>query len=188
MSFNLKETFKVTNPDAEKAKRIVCSIIQAAGGELRSATRLYKAFYAAHLIHWQQQTGVLSRYPIARMPNGPGIHAGDRLLREMADDGLIEIRSEAIGPFQSAVYTSIGKEVELTEGEQQAVQAAVHWIQNRSASELSDLTHSHSRSWIEGADGDILDIYEDNLDDAEARRIATWSAQAEEALSQIFKS
>lgn len=192
VSSNWTDVLRVKNPDTDKAKQILCAIIDAAGGEFASTTRLYKAFYAAHLIHWQNQPGVLSKYPIARMPNGPGIDAGARLLREMADEGLIEIGSEASGPFQEATYKAVhGKADEaepLTEGERRAVQTAVTWVQNRSASELSDLTHVHSRSWANAEDGDILDIYEDALDDEEALRNKKCNAEAEDLLSQIFKS
>src|SRR5438445_13850927 len=65
-----------------RAKQIILEILRQAGGRL-DKVRLYKAFYHAHLYFAENNPGFLSAWPFARMPRGPGIDAGNRLLEEL---------------------------------------------------------------------------------------------------------
>jgi hypothetical protein len=46
-----------------------------------------------------------------------------------------------------------------------AIEKAASFCLSRTAEELSLLTHERSRSWIEGQDGEVLDIYIDLIPD-----------------------
>ena len=70
----MDKAMKDRKNQAELAKQVICAIVEAAGGKLEGQVRLYKAFYYAHLYCWENAAeGVLTDYPIVRMPNGPGI-------------------------------------------------------------------------------------------------------------------
>src|ERR1035437_4824476 len=86
----------IGHPEKNTAKRIICAIIQEGGGHLESQVRLYKAFYWAHLAYWGMYEGILSSYPIARMPNGPGVDRGEDLLFELHAEGLISIEEKPV--------------------------------------------------------------------------------------------
>jgi hypothetical protein len=59
--------------DVDRAKRVLVDLIRAAGGEWRRKTRLYKAYYLAHLFYAEAETGDLTNWPVVKMPYGPGI-------------------------------------------------------------------------------------------------------------------
>lgn len=62
---------------------MIAEIIRQAGGKFTGKTRLYKAFYIAHLLYAEQEPGYLTVWPIVRMPYGPGIDCGDELIAEL---------------------------------------------------------------------------------------------------------
>jgi len=180
--------FRLQHPDVEKAKEIVYAIIREAGGEFSGRTRLYKAFYLAHIAHWLEQQGILSQYPIARMPKGPGIDQGDVLLAEMRGDGLIESREEQCGPYPENVY-SIASEYNthlLDDADIKAIQRALEWVDNKTGTQLSEMTHEHSRSWINAKNGDVLDVYQDLLSDEEFDKIAEIQSRAKGLVDSVF--
>ena len=74
----------------EKAKLLLCAIIQAAGGYFNGKTRLYKAFYFAHLFYFRDFKGVLSDHPVVRMPKGPAVDDGTSILAELQSGGNFE--------------------------------------------------------------------------------------------------
>ncbi|MBP87557.1 MAG: hypothetical protein CMJ64_12665 [Planctomycetaceae bacterium] len=59
--------------EKDRAKRIIIEIIRQADGSFERKTNLYKAFYHAHLKYAADNPGYLSKWPIVRMPRGPGI-------------------------------------------------------------------------------------------------------------------
>jgi hypothetical protein len=61
-----------------KADAVIIELLRTAAGEWTGKTKLYKAFYFAHLYFANEHPGQLTDWPIARMPEGPGIHQGDR--------------------------------------------------------------------------------------------------------------
>ena len=172
----------------EQAKLLICEIIAAAGGKLVGKVRLHKAFYYAHLYYWQRGCGVLTSYPIVRLPFGPAIDEGPSLLAELVQDEEIRIGWQPNGPFKEAVF-------ELTQPFQidpanvrfQAIEEAVAQVKSKTAVELSEETHLYSRSWQDGQTGQELDIYADLLDDAEYQQVLQDSQQSRELVDAVFQ-
>lgn len=157
-------------PDKNRAIRIIAEIVRQAGGELTGTTRLYKAFYFAHLYYAESAPGYLSDWPIVKMPNGPGIDSGTQLIAEMKDAGLLATDHVQVGPFQSMRFRLTGKEPSgdaLPGDAVQAIQQAVQLVQDKAAGESSELTREFSRSWHLAKDGAELDIYIDLIPDDE---------------------
>lgn len=153
---------------AESAKAVICELLAAAGGTLSGKVRLNKAFYFAHLYYWRDAAGVLTDYPIVRMPFGPGINAGSDLLGELEEAGVLEITTQPNGPYQEYVYRLL-RDVHLEPDtpRTEAIREAITLVKGRTAVELSELTHDYSRSWQTTPDGTEMDIYADLLSDEE---------------------
>jgi hypothetical protein len=167
MQLDDRGLFKMT-VDSEEAKQVICQIIAAAGGRLEGKLRLFKAFYFAHLFYWQHGTGILTDHPIVRMPMGPGIDKSEALLGALQREGQIRVGTRANGPFREYVYElTTPVEIDPSNARYRAIEEAVEWVRDKSAGELSLETHLYSRSWRSGADGQVLDIYSDLLDDEE---------------------
>src|SRR5712691_3651317 len=86
------------------AQDLILEILRSAEGELTGKTRLHKAFYFAHLYYAGKKPGLLTSHPIARMPNGPGIHEGDELISEMVRNGLVIVEPIHEGPYPECRY------------------------------------------------------------------------------------
>lgn len=156
-----------------KAKRVILELIRQAGGEFVGMTRLYKAFYVAHLLYAENEPGFLTTWPIVRMPHGPGIESGEDLLVELELTGLLDVERVREGPWTTARYKLTDRGLAsqpLDPAEQRAVREAVEFVQSKSAVEVSELTHEHSRSWLAARDGQVLNIYIDMIPDDEFRR------------------
>ncbi len=156
-----------------KAKRVIVETIKQAGGAFTGKTRLYKVFYIAHLLYAEQQRGYLTNWPIVRMPHGPGIDGGDELIAELELSGILELHRVPEGPWATTRYQLTGDKRggdKLSAAETRAIKQAADFVRKRTAAELSELTHEHSRSWIEARDGQPLDIYIDVIPDDEFER------------------
>jgi hypothetical protein len=155
----------------EAAKRIVCALIQEAGNTFNGKTRLYKAFYWAHLHYWQHHDGVLTAYPIARMPYGPGIDRGEDLLFEMQCQHLIRIESSGDPDFPEQVFRLVADfPINLTDDERESVRHGLAKVESRSGKQASADAHQQSRNWQRLPNGKIMNIYEDLLPEAEVER------------------
>jgi len=174
--------------DNERAKRVICQIIAAAGGRLEGKLRLFKAFYFAHLFYWQHGNGVLTDHPIVRMPMGPGIDKSEALLAALQGEGRIRIDTRANGPFREYVY-ELTAPVEIDPGNARyrAIEEAVEWMRDKTAGELSLETHVYSRSWRNEIDGQVLDIYSDLLDDDEYEEVRKGLVQAAGLIHGAFE-
>ena len=155
--------------ESTKAKQVILQIVKSAGGELTGKARLFKAFYLAHLFYSKDAPDYLTNWAIVRMPNGPGIGAGDELIHELVLAGALTRNPANIGPYSTTKYRATGKELpsKLPKAAIEAIDSAVEFVRNKSAAELTDLTHEHSRSWIAARDGQPLNIYIDNIPDDE---------------------
>jgi hypothetical protein len=172
---------------SEAAKQVICDIIAASGGKIYGKLRLYKAFYFAHLYYWLHGEGVLTDYPIVRMPQGPGIDNGDTLLEELEQTGEITISFRRNGPYKELVYERAHPfQVDPTSPRFQAIEEAVEWVRGKSAADLSEETHLYSRSWRETPDGEELDIYTDLLDDREYAKLKRSLSEAEQLIQGVF--
>jgi hypothetical protein len=154
-----------------KEKRVIAAIIRQAGGNFTGKTRLHKAFYIAHLLYAEQEPGYLTTWPIVRMPHGPGIDCGDELIAELELSGVLERKRVPEGPRTTTRYELTDRQPvageKLSAAELRAIRQAVAFVRRKTATELSELTHEHSRSWIEARDGQPLDIYIDMIPDEE---------------------
>lgn len=156
------------------AEQVVIEIVRQAEGELSAKTRLFKAFYFAHLAYFDDNPGILTDWPIARMPNGPGIDNSDGLIDSLVAKGLLVVERYHDGFYPEYRYrlTEKGKESpNLGKAETESVAKAVAFVRNKSCSELSNLTHEKSRSWQMGKNGDRLNIYIDIIPDDEYERM-----------------
>jgi hypothetical protein len=176
-----------TNEMNSNAIEVIKVIIKAAGGEFNGKVRLYKAFYFAHLYYWQDFHRMLTDYPIVKMPQGPGIDAADELIAEMVRQGELQVSYQNNGPYKENVY-KLTKPFQINPNDEkyQAVEKAVKFIQDKSARDLSDLTHENSRSWINAEDGEELNIYLDVLTDEEYSRLKSNIDEAERLVWEAF--
>lgn len=154
----------------ERAKLIIAEIIRQAGGELHNKTNLYKAFYHAHLIYAQSQPGYLSTWPIVKMPNGPGIHNGDRLLGELIAEGILSVEEIPVWQYSAFKFELVDPsaiEGKLEPEAVAAIEEAMKTVLGRSAAEVSEESHAQSRTWRDAKLGQELVIYADTVPEAE---------------------
>jgi len=152
------------------ARDVILEILRDADGEWAGKTRLYKAFYFAHLYYANERPRMLTDWPIARMPQGPGIDKGDALLEGLVRDGFMTVEPVHDGPYPEYRYrlTDKGRAGDnIPDDARCAIKEATIFCQDKTAAELSQITHERSRSWIQGKDGDILDVYLDTIPDTE---------------------
>lgn len=160
----------MTTSSRTLAKRVIAEIIRAASGKWSGKTRLYKAFYFAHLFYANREPDYLTDWPIVRMPNGPGIDHGEALLNELVATGVLDRQPCPVGPYNSVEYrlqsTALPGDA-LTPEAIDAIKDAVDFVQNLSAVDLSEMTHEYSRSWNSSTDGQELNIYVDLIPEDE---------------------
>src|SRR5262249_49950462 len=131
-------------------------------------TRLFTAFYFAHLYYAGKEPALLTDWPIVRTPQGPALHKGFPLLQGLVKNGYLTIEPIQEGPYPEYRYKLTEKAAAappLAAEAQAAIKAAAAFALPRTASELSQLTRERSRSWLEAKDGDLLDIYIDLIPD-----------------------
>jgi hypothetical protein len=153
--------------DRARAKQIILHILKEAGGAL-GKTRLFKAFWLAHLFYAKNSRGYLSAWKIIRLPKGPGIDRGDELIIELKKAGEIELGHEPKGPYTETVckLTSQPGDTALPPGATEAIKAACAIVMAHDrVSELSEWSHEYSRSWNVTPNGNELDIYSDLIPD-----------------------
>jgi len=159
-------------PDQDKAIGVVCAIIEASGGEFRGKTQLNQVFWRAHVHHYRHHAGLLSRYPIARLPEGPAIAHADALIADMERQGRVHVGVELKGDHPEYVFTLQAKRRgQLNADEADSINAAAAWIRGKTASQASKESQQLSRGWRHGKDGEIIDYANDALTAEEADRI-----------------
>jgi hypothetical protein len=152
------------------AHDLVLEILRNADNEWTGKTRLFKAFYFAHLYYARDNPGRLTTWPIARLPKGPGIHDSATLFRDLERGGYLTIEHVHEGPYPEERYrlTEKGQQLrDVPEDARAAIKEATLFCKDKSAAFLSQLTHEYSRSWTDGKDGEILNIYLDLIPDDE---------------------
>lgn len=150
------------------AAAILLEIIHQSGGIFNGRTRLYKAFYIAHLYHFKDTSQLLSNWPVVHMPQGHGIDEGEAIIREMERDGLIKRAVVYNGPYREDSYTAIPASGPglLDSRSIESIGKAVAFIDGKTARELSTLSHEQF-SYLNGQSGQELHIYLDLLSDEE---------------------
>lgn len=148
--------------EKQRAKEVLLEIVRnSLANTMRGKVRFYKTFYYAHLYYAKEGFGVLSDWPIVRMPMGPGVHDFDLLIKELEKEGTITVGSYDTGPHTGIMFQAEDGESTLDENCQKAIRDAVTFTFGRSSTELSDITHEYSLSWNETPDGEELNIYRD---------------------------
>lgn len=145
------------------AKAIISEIVRQSGGRLESKTKLFKAFWKAHLNYARDRHQLLTDWPIIRMPHGPGIGDVDELTGSMMVDDELVVTDVAKGQFTAMAY-ELGLEPipdELPEDMKAAVAEAVEWIRGKTANQLSNESHEASWQWRQLSDGMEMDIFLD---------------------------
>jgi hypothetical protein len=170
----------------EEAKRIITAIIALSGGRLESKTTLFKIFYIAHLFYWRDSKGVLTTHPVARMPYGHGIDDHEALLNEMEREGLISTTISQDGPYKLNTFTT-DRTADVSPDEERAICQALEWVRGKRACDISEMVHELSRTWQNGKDGEILDIYLDLLSDKEWLESEDRLESAKATLDEFYK-
>jgi Antitoxin SocA-like, Panacea domain len=155
------------------AKELILDLLAASpDGEIERAVRVNKAFYFAHLWYWIMGDGVLTSYPIVRIPEGPVPDQYKDLLKELEAEGLIKISRKPVGPYRADVFTLVGKrELDGDPVRVECIRKAVSFCNKHSSTELSEMIHEWSQSWQTTAQGYEMDIYSDLLTDMERNEI-----------------
>lgn len=160
--------------EEHRAARVILEIIrQSAGDAIEGKTRLFKAFYFAHLFYAIENSSCLTEWPIVRMPHGPGIDRFDDLLENLKSNGLVEAVECHVGPYTSTKFqaTKTGLlEESMPDTAAHSVTRAIEFVAHKTGAQLSDITHEFSNSWNDAEDGDELPIYLDLLDDHDYQR------------------
>lgn len=175
--------------ERETTKRLILKLIQAYGGTLKGKTRLFKAYYYAHLAYWKLCQQMLTTSTIARMDGGPGIDGAAGILNELVDEGLIAIGSEESGMSRPTVVYSLKVEFPLDDDnlEDKAVKQAWEKTHRLPGGALSQKTHRDSRAWERGENGDIIDVYFDAADAEELDQLRAARKRAAERIAEALK-
>src|SRR5262249_30621489 len=72
--------------------------------EWTGKAKLFKAFYFAHLYYANENPGLLTSWPIARLPQGPGIHQSQELFGRLVSEGCLTIEQVHEGPYPDYRY------------------------------------------------------------------------------------
>ena len=173
--------------DKERAKRIITEILRHCPQGI-GKTKLFKAFWLAHLFYANEQPGFLSDWPVVRMPHGPGIDECGTLFGELTNEGRMKVGCSFNGPFTEISHQLNRQDYErLPEEAERAVKEAVDFILPRSATACSELSHEYSRSWNERANGEEMDIYSDLIPDTDYERLKTESDRIAADVLEVFK-
>ena len=177
--------------DMRRAQQVLLEIArQSTGDAIVGKTRLFKTFYFAHLYYAANSPGFLTEWPIVRMPNGPGIDNFDLLVSGLVEEKAFVCEPVMIGPFTTTRYRAvagIGPESPLSVEELRAIREAVEFTADKTAEQLSELTHEYSRAWNESTEmGQELNIYRDLLADDACERLEDKAAQVSDEIDQLF--
>jgi hypothetical protein len=165
----------------ERAKRTIIGLVATSDGRLVGKLRLYKAFYRAHLLYFEDTGLDLTGYSMVHMPNGPGIDNAKDLIQELKETGtLTETVGNGVRTKECVYTTPEGIPLEEDEERLDAMRRAVAWANALTEEELKD--GSHNRSWRESVNGEEQNIFVDVLSDA---RVAEIRNEAWERLSQV---
>lgn len=178
---------KQLDRSAHAAQEVLLDIVALKGGRFEGKQLLYKAFYLAHLYFYARYEGVLTDYPIVRMPMGPGIDRGDDLLADLTERELLGRSFERVGPYPAEVYTLLApRAVDMADPRQDAIRSALEFIGDKTAAQVSEEIHEYSRTWKETASGSEQSIYLDLLSDDEMEQVRASGQAAHDAVVSVF--
>jgi len=151
------------------ARELVLEILRQAGPNGLGKTKLFKAFYFAHVYYAKERPERLTDWPIARMPQGPGIHNHGELLGGMQRDGSVTVELVSEGPYREYRYrvADVAAGQGLDGAALAAVREAASYCMDKTAAQLSEITHEYSRAWNGARDGDVIDVTLDAIEPGE---------------------
>jgi hypothetical protein len=153
--------------ERDRAKQVILHILKMAGVGL-GKSKLFKAFWLAHLFYAKNYPGYLSGWKIIRLPHGPGIDKGDDLIFQLKKSGIITVGHEPKGPYLETICRLVKEDAltDLPEAADTAINTAVSVIMRHdTAMQISEWSHEFSRSWNVTPNGSELDIYSDLIPD-----------------------
>lgn len=143
----------IRNPISETARReakdLILDIIAAAGGELFGKTKLNKIAYFATLQQFSVTGVALTSYPFVRLPQGPALEQCTELLAELALEGELSLQTRPAGPFTEEGFRLLDEGRTVDPSRIESIQWAVDNLRDRTAAQVSELSHEMSRSWQE---------------------------------------
>src|SRR3954447_14758310 len=86
------------------ARDVILEILRHTDGEWTGKTKLFKAFYFAHLYYANEHPGLLTDWPIARLAQGPGIHNSEQLFADLRQAGCLTVELIHEGPYPEYRY------------------------------------------------------------------------------------
>jgi len=178
-----------TEHDRQRAKSLLVFIVRAGSDGILGRARLYKAFYAAHVIYLRDHGRALTPWPLVHMPYGPGVDEGDALLQELESERAVLAERALVGPYAASRYRPGPESSRYRLDEAPAAEAvtkAVTWVEARSTAQLTADTHDFSRSWQATRDGEELPIALDTMSDDEYATAIRSVEAAKEDLGALF--
>jgi hypothetical protein len=172
------------------ANDVILQILREKDGQWAGKTKLFKTFYFAHLFYAMDNPGLLTTWPIARLPEGPGIDQSQKLFDYLVKEGFLTIDLFHEGPYPEYQYklTEKGRNVQPPSPDaRHAIRQATDFCYPKTGAELSQLTHDKSRSWNHAKNGEILDIYIDLIPDDEYHQGQVDIKRLDQELSQILE-
>ncbi|WP_373650573.1 hypothetical protein [Schlesneria sp. DSM 10557] len=170
----------------DRAKQIIVEIIRQSGGEFHNKTNLYKAFWIAHLSFADATGGILSTWPIVKMPNGPGIDRHQILLGELLTDGIIEIEQKE-GQYEAFIFRLSDKTSipQMEDEELDAIKDGIAGVRGKSAKQVSFESHENSISWNQADIGEEMNLYLDIIPPADRETLKRESAKFASFASEV---
>lgn len=174
-----------------RAKAIIVEIIRQNGGVLTNKTNLFKAFWKSHVASAAAGRRPLSVYPIARMPQGPGIDDFDRLLGELLTETAIATETVMVGSFQAFEFTLLDENAysdQLSSDDKLSISEGVQYAAGKTATEVSERSHVDSRSWQTTSSGREIDPDLDSMTDDEFRKLSNKSKSIGNLIAAISQT
>jgi hypothetical protein len=175
--------------ERDRAKRVILEILRQAGGSL-GKTKLFKAFWLAHLFYAKNSTGYLSGWKIVRLPHGPGIDNGDELIFQLKKAGNLVLEHQPRGPYTETVCKVVAQDggQDLAPAAIAAIETAVKVVEmHDSAAQISEWSHEYSRSWNNTPNGDEQDIYSDLIPDDQYYERKIRAEELNKVYDDLFK-
>ena len=173
----------------QRAQTLVLELVnRSRNNQFLGKTRLFKAFYLAHLYFARSADTYLTEWPIVHMPMGPGIGKFDVLIRDLVERGDLEVELVDEGPYVEYQFHS-GVEPDISvlpNGAVDAISKSLDYIANKTAGQLSAEAHERSRAWRDAQSGEELNIYIDLLDDDHYMTRIARAQKNEEAITAVF--
>jgi hypothetical protein len=173
----------------ERAKQIILQILNQDEDGALHKSRIFKAFWLAHILYAKKNPGYLSGWKIIKLPNGPGIDRGEQLILELSNAGAIRVAHREKGVHTETICMLAKNPPEhlLSKEAMAAIRSAYNIVKKESVSKISHWSHQYSRSWNLASMGSELDIYNDHIPDEVYEERKQTLREMKEAYNDLFK-